>query len=81
MKMESSLGDLSASGGNIVTVLRDNKNMTDYQKGEYIVNYSSYSLPKTLQPLADNGDYEKVYQYYNIKNSSDSDGNGYIRKE
>ena len=81
MKMNSSLGDLSASGGNIVTVLRDNKNMTDYQKGEYIVNYSSYSLPKTLQPLADNGDYEKVYQYYNIKNSSDSDGNGYIRKE
>ena len=81
MKIQSSLGDLSASGGNIVTVLRDNKNMTDYQKGEYIVNYSSYSLPKTLQPLADNGDYEKVYQYYNIKNSSDSDGNGYIRKE
>ena len=81
MKMNSSLGDLSASGGNIVTVLRDNKNMTDYQKGEYIVNYSSYSLPKTLQPLADNGDYEKVYQYYNIKNIADSDGNGYIRKE
>lgn len=81
MKIQSSLGDLSASGGNIVTVLRDNKNMTDYQKGEYIVNYSSYSLPKTLQPLADNGDYEKVYQYYNIKNIADSDGNGYIRKE
>lgn len=81
MKLKASLGDSSASGGNIVTVLRDNNSLTDYQKGEYIVNYSSYSLPQTLQPLADNGDYEKVYQYYNLKNSADSDGNGYLKKE
>ena len=34
-------------------------------------------LPKGAQKLADSGDYESVYQYYNIKYSADKPGKGY----
>ena len=70
---KSKLGD-SMSGSNLIPFLQD-YSLSDSQKGEYISQFTNIS--DKLQPLADNGDYEKVYQYYNIKYSADKPGKGY----
>ncbi len=55
--------------------LLDSKSLSSSQKGEYVANF--IKLPKGAQKLADSGDYESVYQYYNIKYSADKPGKGY----
>lgn len=74
---KSKLGD-SMSGSNLIPFLQD-YSLSDSQKGEYISQFTNIS--DKLQPLADNGDYEKVYQYYNIKSNADTDGNGSLKKQ
>ena len=74
---KTKLGD-SMSGSNLIPFLQD-YSLSDSQKGEYISQFTKIS--DKAQAFADNGEYDKVYQYYNIKSSADSDGNGYIRKE
>ena len=74
---KSKLGD-SMSGSNLIPFLQD-YSLSDSQKGEYISQFTNIS--DKLQPLADNGEYEKVYQYYNIKSNADSDGNGSLKKQ
>ena len=49
------------------------------QKGEYISQFTKIS--DKAQAFADNGEYEKVYQYYNIKSNADSDGNGSLKRQ
>ena len=73
---KTKLGD-SMSGSNLIPFLQD-YSLSDSQKGEYISQFTKIS--DKAQAFADNGEYDKVYQYYNIKSSADSDGNGSIKK-
>lgn len=70
------LGD-SMSGSNLIPFLQD-YSMSDSQKGEYISQFTKIS--DKAQAFADNGEYDKVYQYYDIKNGADLDGNGSLKK-
>lgn len=74
---KSKLGD-SMSGSNLIPFLQD-YSLSDSQKGEYISQFTKIS--DKAQAFADNGEYEKVYQYYNIKSNADSDGNGSLKKQ
>ena len=69
--------DEKMSAGNLIPFL-DSKSLTSSQKGEYMANFTT--LAKGAQQFADKGDYANVYQYYNIKSSADSDGNGSLKK-
>ena len=71
------LGD-SMSGSNLIPFLQD-YSLSDSQKGEYISQFTKIS--DKAQAFADNGEYDKVYQYYNIKSSADTDGSGTLKKE
>ena len=73
---KTKLGD-SMSGSNLIPFLQD-YSLSDSQKGEYISQFTKIS--DKAQAFADNGEYDKVYQYYNIKSSADSDGNGSLKK-
>lgn len=74
---KTKLGD-SISGSNLIPFLQD-YSLSDSQKGEYISQFTKIS--DKAQAFADNGEYEKVYQYYNIKSNADSDGNGSLKKQ
>ena len=69
--------DEKMSAGNLIPFL-DSKSLTSSQKGEYMANFTT--LAKGAQQFSDKGDYANVYQYYNIKSSADSDGNGSLKK-
>ena len=73
---KTKLGD-SMSGSNLIPFLQD-YSLSDSQKGEYISQFTKIS--DKAQAFADNGEYDKVYQYYNIKSEADSDGNGSLKK-
>ena len=73
---KTKLGD-SMSGSNLIPFLQD-YSLSDSQKGEYISQFTKIS--DKAQAFADNGEYDKVYQYYNIKSNADSDGNGSLKK-
>ena len=74
---KTKLGD-SISGSNLIPFLQD-YSLSDSQKGEYISQFTKIS--DKAQAFADNGEYEKVYQYYNIKSNADSDGNGSLKRQ
>lgn len=74
---KTKLGD-SMSGSNLIPFLQD-YSLSDSQKGEYISQFTNIS--DKAQAFADNGEYEKVYKYYYIKNNADTDGSGTLKKE
>lgn len=67
------------SGANLIPVL-DGYGISGTQKGEYISQFVP-KLDDNAQTLVDGGDYEGVYQYYEIKNKADADGNGSLSKK
>lgn len=70
-------GDNSISGSNLVPLL-DRYALSPKQKGEYISQFAT--LSEKVKPFASSGNYEKIYQYYDIKNRADYDGNGSLKK-
>jgi len=71
--------DTTISGAKLIPVL-DGYGLSGAQKGEHISQFAS-QLSDNVQALADSGDYKGIYQYYEIKNKADTDGNGSLSKK
>lgn len=72
-EIKEKFGDDRVSGANLFPFL-DGYGFSSKQKGEYISQFAT--LSDKAKSFADSGNYEKVYQYYNIKSNADSDGKG-----